>query len=75
MPRIPDGGHGGAHHHFATPRSHLNTLLARCLANYEVGHVPEAAEAARQLIKDLGDLHSKIHDEVRAKLAGQRHGA
>ena len=75
MPRIPDGGHGGAHHHFATPRSHLNTLLARCLANYEVGKVPEAAEAARQLINDLHELHSKIHDEVRALLAEQRRSA
>ena len=74
MPRIPDSPRGGAHHAFSTPRAHLDRLLARTLAFYEVGKVPEAAEAARQLIHDLGELHSKIHDEVRAKLAQVPHG-
>ena len=41
------------------------------MAYYEVGNVPQAAEAARQLIRELGDLHTRIHREVAAKLAGQ----
>ena len=74
MPSIPDHSRGGAHHAFSTPRRQLDALLGRCLAYYEVGNVPQAAEAARQLIRELGELHTRIHHEVAAKLAQVPHG-